>query len=315
MPNRTDLAAARAIIAKGSKSFATASLLFPKALRLPVYLLYAWCRHCDDQIDGQELGFGRSALDAKERHRRLDLLFADTRAAMAGAPMRNPIMQGFQYTFQRYEIPERYPLDLLRGLEMDTRCRVYVTLEDTLEYCYHVAGVVGIMMAFVMGVRDLPTLHRAVDLGIAFQLTNISRDVMEDAAAGRVYLPQTWLQEASIPLQPATWWQHTGALHTAVDRLLNEAEHYYASALHGIARLPLRCAWAVATARGVYREIGRKVQARGPAAWDSRVTIGARKKSALLLSAGLATLSARWPGRGRTPPSREGLWTLPAERL
>ena len=91
-------------------------------------------------------------------------------------------------------------MDLLQGFEMDVEGRRYDTLEDTLDYAYHVAGVVGVMMARIMGVQDAPTLRRAQDLGLAFQLTNIARDVVEDARGGRVYLPGQWLDEAGVPL-------------------------------------------------------------------------------------------------------------------
>ena len=123
-----------------------------------------------------------------------------------------------------------------------------------------VAGVVGAMMASVMGVRDRPTMERAIDLGIAFQLTNISRDVMEDAADGRVYLPADWLEEEGAPLNPAEFPGAEPALYRVVKRLLDEADRYYESAGVGIARLPFRCAWAIAAARRVYRAIGETVQ-------------------------------------------------------
>ena len=96
-------------------------------------------------------------------------------------------------------MPHRYPLEHLDGFVMDVEGREYHTLTDTVEYCYHVAGVVGVMMAYIMGVRDEPTLDRATDLGLAFQLTNICRDVVEDAEVGRVYLPLDWLTEAGVP--------------------------------------------------------------------------------------------------------------------
>ncbi len=91
-------------------------------------------------------------------------------------------------------------MDHLDGFVMDVEGREYRTLTDTVEYCYHVAGVVGVMMAYIMGVRDEPTLDRATDLGLAFQLTNICRDVVEDSEVGRVYLPRDWLAEAGVPI-------------------------------------------------------------------------------------------------------------------
>jgi phytoene/squalene synthetase len=189
----------RAIIEKGSKSFAAAARLFDPSTRASAYLLYAWCRHCDDQTDDQELGFGASRLQASEGRLRLDRLRAQTLRTLSGEPVDDPIFAGLQRVVADSEIPHRYPLEHLDGFLMDIEGRQYRSFGDTMEYCYHVAGVVGVMMAYVMGVRDEPTLDRATDLGLAFQLTNICRDVMEDAKVGRVYLPRDWLDEAGVP--------------------------------------------------------------------------------------------------------------------
>ena len=110
------------------------------------------------------------------------------------------------------EIPGRYPLELLEGFAMDATAHQYRNLADTLQYCYYVAGVVGIMMAYVMGTRDPAALQRATDLGIAFQLTNISRDVHEDAEVNRIYLPGDWLAEAGVAADQILEPQHAAAL-------------------------------------------------------------------------------------------------------
>ncbi len=161
-------------------------------------MLYAWCRHCDDVIDGQDLGHGMETPDAASARQRLTALYAKTRAALAGEPTDDPDFAAFQRVALRRHIPERYAIELIDGFAMDVAARRYETLEDTLDYCWHVAGVVGVMMALVMGIEpdDLPTLRRAQDLGLAFQLTNISRDVIEDAQNSRIYLPAAWLEAA-----------------------------------------------------------------------------------------------------------------------
>jgi len=97
--HKADFDRGRAIIAKGSKSFALAARLFPAPTRVHVYQLYAWCRYCDDQIDGQTLGFGQAAPDAPEQRKRLARLRAETEAAMAGKLMPDPVMRAFQQTF------------------------------------------------------------------------------------------------------------------------------------------------------------------------------------------------------------------------
>ena len=155
-----------------------------------------------------------------------------------------------------------------------------------------------------------PSMPQPVGLGLAFQLSNIARDVGDDLAAGRIYLPARWLREAGVlliegtPLDPAS----AAAVAPVVARLLTDAERYYDSAWHGVAHLPGRSAWAVATARLVYRDIGRAVAYRGAEAWTSRTTVGTAQKLARLVQAGLATGWMKTLG-DRTAPPRTGLFT------
>ncbi len=299
------------MIRKGSKSFSAASRLFDRETRESAYMLYAWCRYCDDQVDGQELGFGISAKAADTAAERLDHLYEQTTRAYAGEPMDNPVFEAFRRVVERHRIPERYPFELLEGFRMDVDERTYRSLDDTLLYCYHVAGVVGVMMAHVMGARERVVLQRAADLGIAFQLTNISRDVVEDAGAARVYLPGEWLAEAGVMQERVADEASRPAVAQVVRRLLLEAERYYDSAHHGLSALPLRAAWAVATARGVYRDIGLEVLARGAGAWDHRVVVSRPRKALWGLRAGASAMLACSAGRLREHPPREDLWTKP----
>jgi len=177
----------------GSKSFAAAAKLFDERTRQSAVMLYAWCRHCDDVIDGQTLGHGQVEGDRNSGEARLAELVDLTERAYAGEPMADPAFAAFQQVIQRHRIPKAHPLEHLAGFRMDVQGYRYQTLDDTLLYCYRVAGVVGLMMARVMGAEAEPTLDRACDLGLAFQLTNIARDIVEDAQIGRVYLPAEWL--------------------------------------------------------------------------------------------------------------------------
>jgi phytoene synthase len=304
------VANAKSIIEQGSKSFAAAAKLFDPETRARAFMLYAWCRYCDDQIDGQELGFGQRSPEPSRQLEILEDLIRRTESAMAGQPTDDPVFAAFQRVFQTCQLDRRYPLELLDGFAMDVERRAYLTLEDTLEYCYHVAGVVGAMMAAVMGVRDRATLDRAIDLGIAFQLTNISRDVMEDAADGRIYLPRKWLTEAGAPTEPSAFPGAEAALFAVVGRLLDEADRYYESAEQGIDRLPFRSAWAVAAARRVYGAIGETVRRRGPQAWERRAGTSTAQKIGMLIGSGIA-VARRSPGEMQ---ERVGLWTAPEVR-
>ena len=170
-------------IKQGSKSFALASRVLPPALRDDASMLYAWCRYCDDVIDGQIMGHGQEQDYKIGQKDRLERLRSDTAAALSGAQADNPVYAGLARVVAAHDIDHRHPFDLLKGFEMDAEDRVYETTDDILDYSYHVAGVVGVMMANIMGVRDEATLDRASDLGLAFQLTNIARDVIDDAKA------------------------------------------------------------------------------------------------------------------------------------
>ncbi|WP_088346194.1 MULTISPECIES: phytoene/squalene synthase family protein [Rhodomicrobium] len=297
-------------IEKGSRSFAAAARLFDAETRAHAYMLYAWCRHCDDVIDGQELGFAGGRAATASPAERLAELRKATRRAVRG-DWDEMVFGALHRVVAERGVPERYLLDHLEGFAMDVEGRRYRTLDDTLGYCYHVAGVVGVMMAVIMGVKDAATLDRASDLGIAFQLTNITRDVMEDAALGRVYLPEDWLEEAGVPRSAIADPANRQKVHEVTERLLAVSDRFYVSARHGIAFLPFRSAWAIASARFVYRDIGRLVRREGAAAWDRRARVSAARKL-YGVARSLATI-ARSHAHGRLVeiPSRKGLWTRP----
>ncbi len=276
-----------ASIKKGSKSFALASRIFDTAMRADASMLYAWCRHCDDVVDGQIMGHGQIDNYRDGQVERLNGLVEKTRAALNGAASDDPVFAGLARVFETHEIPHRHAFELLDGFRMDAEERIYLTREEILEYCYHVAGVVGVMMAHIMGVRDGATLDRASDLGLAFQLTNIARDVIDDAKADRIYLPTDVLIEARAPTSASALKDQANwpAAHNAALALLDLAEDYYISARSGIKELPFRCAWAITAALKVYREIGETLRTRGFMAWEERVSAPGHRKMWLALSA------------------------------
>lgn len=309
--NTTLMDHATETMAVGSKSFATASKLFDARTRRSALMLYAWCRHCDDVIDGQVLGFHHPATSSGSAAQRLEMLKIQTQRAFAGEEMQEPAFAAFQEVATRHKIPPSLAFDHLEGFAMDVRETHYETFDDTLRYCYHVAGVVGLMMARVMGVHDESVLDRACDLGLAFQLTNIARDIVEDAQAGRCYLPANWLAAEGMRavdiLDPA----YREPLARLARRLVAEAEPYYASARAGLTGLPLRSAWAIASAHGVYREIGVKVSAAGVRAWDTRQGTSRAEKVGLLIKGAALALSSRVEN---PPPRSPDLWQRPRRR-
>jgi 15-cis-phytoene synthase len=291
------VAHARGSIAKGSKSFAMASRLFDRETRERAWLLYGWCRACDDIADGQDHGGTLSRVDNPGS--RLAEMRAKTQNALDGVWTGDPAFDGLGVVAQECALPHRFAHDLIDGFALDAEDWRPQSTDDLLRYCYHVAGAVGLMMAVVMGVApdDEATLDRACDLGLAFQLANIARDVGEDAAAGRCYLPRDWLAEVGIAPDTMMAPENRPALAQLGARLAAMAELYEASARHGTPALGFRSAWAVLSAAGIYGDIAREVARRGGAAWDGRVVTSKAAKLGWVARTGAQALvrGRRWP--------------------
>ncbi|PWU12465.1 MAG: phytoene synthase [Bdellovibrio sp.] len=264
----------------GSRSFNFASTFFSKRERAGAWLLYSWCRHCDDQID--------QAANPREALLRLGSLEENTRRAFfSGTPLQDPQFEGLRLILHAFGIPLKYPLDLLRGMRMDVEGHVYRELEELDDYCYCVAGVVGLMMCHIMGVSSEKALPHAVAMGSAMQLTNIARDVKDDFDLGRIYFPRRWLEE--VHLSPSEFGQPANRKQWSVlaQRLLRVADDRYRKGRQGLSYLSWRGALACSVAASVYRQIGRKVLAAGPTAWDERQYVGTGEKILLALREGI----------------------------
>jgi len=301
------VAHARDSIARGSKSFRTASRLFDPLTRERAWLLYDWCRACDDIADGQD--HGGTMQGVEDPQARLTEIRARTARALRGeAGLDDPAFAGLAVVARECGIPQHYMDDLVEGFALDAAGWRPADERDLLRYCYHVAGTVGCMMAIVMGVApdDEETLTRACDLGLAFQLANIARDIAEDAAGGRCYLPADWLAQAGIdpadPLAP----EHRAALAGLARRVASLAARYEDSARLGTPALPFRSAWAVLAAAGIYGGIARHVAADPQGALAARVFTSRAEKLGWLIRA--ARQSAR--RAALYPPARRdaGLW-------
>jgi phytoene synthase len=301
----------RMTIKQGSKSFAKAALLFDPKTRQSVMMLYAWCRYCDDVIDGQTLGHGQQQLSMADKLNRLRMLEHETERICNGKSSQLSAFAALQKVIQRHGIEKRHLFELLEGFRLDAIEARFHTLNDTLHYCYHVAGVVGVMMARIMGVQEQEVIYRAADLGIAFQLSNIARDVRADLEVGRCYLPEEWLEEKHIARQELAYETHQHVLHALASRLVEYAEPYYGSARIGLAQLPWRCAWAIASALKIYRQIGLQVRTAGSQAWDGRVQVSDAKKLLFLCQGGLAASVAVCRRKQARLQRRSGLWTKP----
>lgn len=306
MMGRAELVAhARASIARGSKSFAAASRLFGRETRERAWLLYAWCRRCDDLADDQDHGHALGAQTGAQE--RLAHIRALTAQALAGTATGDPAFDAFGIVARETGITAELADDVIAGFALDAAEWRPRSEADLMRYCYHVAGAVGVMMALVMGVdpKDDDTLDRACDLGLAFQLANIARDVDEDDAAGRCYLPMEWLAEADIPPGQHMKPPYRGALVGMVARLTALSHAHGQSARIGAMRLGFRQRWAILSAAGIYGAIASKVAAAGIHAWDHRQsTSGSAKFGFVLkglwqaLTPARATAPLLWERRG-----------------
>jgi phytoene synthase len=258
--------------------------MLPGAVRDAATVLYAFCRLTDDAVDLEVNG----AAGLHRMRERLERAYADR-------PFPNAVDRAFAEVVEEFAIPRALPEALFDGCEWDINGRCYEDLEALNAYAARVAGSVGAMMALVMGVREPDLLARACDLGVAMQLSNIARDVGEDALAGRLYLPRQWLEEAGID---GTRWlrqpSHSEALGIVIQRLLKAADEIYVSADAGIERLPLACRPGIKAARILYAEIGREVERRGLDSISGRAVVpGTRKVAVLARAAFRPTIAKR----------------------
>jgi phytoene synthase len=301
-----DAAACRATLRGGSRTFFTASLVLPRSVRKPATALYAFCRMADDAIDqGTDCA---AALD--DLRTRLDRIYE-------GCPGNIAIDRAFADCVLRHSIPKSFPEALLEGFEWDAAGRRYETLSQLIDYAVRVAGTVGTMMAMIMGTREPELLARACELGVAMQLTNIARDVGEDARCGRLYLPSTWLCEAN--LDPLAWMAgpvHNEALSSVIKRLLAAAEALYLRSDAGLARLTASCKPGMYAARLLYAEIGHEVARRNFDSVNQRAVVPWQRKARILADAVVAA-AARPSGSAAAalPEAAFLLDTLPAAAI
>jgi 15-cis-phytoene synthase len=241
----------RKILANNSRTFRRASLLLAPECRDEAALLYAFCRLVDDAVD--------EASGPQQASRQIE----DIRDQLDGHAPAGTVVGGFLELAKARGIELSWARQLVAGVASDVGGVRVEDKAELLRYCYRVAGTVGLMMCPVLGVDDPRAWPFAVDLGIAMQLTNICRDVLEDARDGRVYLPATSLQRAGLSAeQVLDETANARALAAVVDELLEEAERYYRSGRSGMGFIPPRSRLAILIASRMYRGIGVRLRFR-----------------------------------------------------
>ncbi|MGA1711426.1 MAG: phytoene desaturase family protein [bacterium] len=263
-----------AVLAYHGKSFHWAGRLLPQSQFNDASLLYAFCRHVDDLAD--------EASDPREAKIRLDQLRQD----LWSDKPKQPLNQAFRQLMADQQLEQCWVEDLIEGVLSDLGEVCLQTQEELICYAYRVAGTVGLMMAQVLGCRDPHALAFATDLGIAMQLTNIARDVHEDAQRGRLYIPQQWLGENPVSAVQLIEGNQEArhAAETAVERLLDLAELYYRSGYQGMRYLPMRVRLGILTARALYRAIGDEIYPEPRIIWERRARVSMARKCRLTIT-------------------------------
>jgi 15-cis-phytoene synthase len=257
---QADMDACREAIRHGSLSFHAASRLLPQSVRDPSLALYAFCRLADDAVDLQQQK-AAAVLRLKDRLERI----------YDGCPDNAAADRAFARVVETFEMPRALPDALLEGLAWDATGRRYNTLSELFDYSARVASAVGVMMCVLMRARDPNALARACDLGVAMQLTNIARDIGEDALEGRIYIPLEWLDEAG--LSPEVFLANpraTKAIRQMTRRLVMQANRLYMRSEAGVGALPITSRPGIYAARHIYAAIGGQVQRAGYDSISSR---------------------------------------------
>ena len=253
------------VLERCGRTFYAASLALPRGVRTDLAVLYAVCRAIDDSADA-----GGTAANA---------LLEAIAAGLRGEHERSPVVNAFRSLATRHGVPITLAHQLIDGVRSDLGEVRVATLDELLRYSYRVASTVGLMMCRIL---DVPREGDpfAVDLGIAMQLTNISRDVAEDAAQGRVYLPGEWVPATDVLSATATGGNDaaTPKVTASVQRLLAEADRYYESAELGMQFLPLSVRGGIRAAAWNYRAIGRAIRRDPTAPLKHRVSTSAAGK-------------------------------------
>ncbi len=260
-----------------SKSFYFSASVLPRECRWATYAVYGFCRYADNLVDNPRT---RSIDEIKHE---VDMFAHELRIAYRTGESEHPIIRSFVIAAHAYHIPIEYPLDLLRGVVMDLEYNRYATYDELYVFCYRVAAVVGLMMTCVLGYSDPSALEYAEKMGVAMQLTNILRDIEEDAERGRIYLPMDELERFGVSEDDVFMRRMTPEFRALMQFQSTRAEQLYREAEPGILMLPAETRFAIYSASKIYRGILPKIQANDFNPFCGRVYVPTGKKFSILL--------------------------------
>jgi len=241
----------RIITKRAAKIFYWGSLFLPQRKRLATWALYAFCRTIDDAVDNAtDISIARGALE--EWRERLNNIYA-------GHPT-DIISLAWVDMLQHFDVPMQPAIDLIDGVQMDLDRVRPSTFDELRLYCYRVAGTVGLLSSPILGYRSVDALPHAVELGIGMQLTNIIRDIGEDARNDRIYLPQEELQRFNYSEQELMDGVINDNFIALMQFQIKRAHGYYQRARPGIDMLDPGARLAIYTISGLYRDIMNAVE-------------------------------------------------------
>ena len=268
---------ARLVTANYSKSFYISARMLPRERRWATYALYGFCRYADNLIDNPRQ---RSVDDLLDE---VDFMIRELKRAYRTGESEHPVLQSFIVVAKRYGIPEEYPLELFKGVQMDITKNRYKTFDDLYLFAYRVAGVVGLMMTHVLGYKDKKAFAYAEKLGIAMQLTNILRDIREDKNMGRIYLPLEDLRHFNVTESDILNENMNIDIHKLMRFQIKRAHQYYEEAEKGIPMLERKSQFAIYSSSKIYRGILRKIEAQEMNPFLGRVFVSQLKKIGILI--------------------------------
>jgi 15-cis-phytoene synthase len=267
-----------------AKSFYFSAKFLPKHKQRPIYALYALCRHVDDEVDEAEVSSEADAIAAVERWKeKLNAVYSGQWSVPGGQKdQQSEILFAWEDLLKTYKIPQKLPLELMQGVLMDTHTNRYETFDELYVYCYRVASTVGLMSSEIFGYEKPETLDYAEALGIAMQLTNILRDIKEDATMNRIYLPQVDLQRFNVSEQQIFDNKFDENFVNLMKFQISRARDYYRKCEQGIPLLSKDTRFCVLLAARIYGRILDEIEKQDYNIFKARAHTTKLQKIALI---------------------------------
>ncbi len=270
----------RRVTQRASKTFYWGSVFLPQPKRRAIWAIYALCRVVDDivdeAVDAPRAGHLRGSASPQTAlnfwRQSLKHIYAH------GGSDNGPIELAWSHLLETYQVPLQPALELIDGVEMDLATNRYQTFDDLYLYCYRVAGTVGLLTAPIFGYQDPAALARAVELGIALQLTNILRDVGEDARKNRIYIPQDEMQIFGYTEEDLMHGVINPVFCELIRFQMSRAEEYYQRAQSGISLLDADCRLAVTLSSTLYRHILDRIRLNNYNVFTKRASVPLQTK-------------------------------------